>query len=133
MTEPYAFKLRVARQFTLIGLGLLVFGLCVWQMTRASGPIYVLWAVQLLPLLIFVPGLVRNNPRGYIGFCFILLLYFIKGVEGVFSPARLWIDYLLLSLSVFLFISSMMTSRWLQQEQQSHNKNPSEAVYADRK
>lgn len=110
-------RLLLARRFTLVCWGLLIAGLCVWQMSRPQGPIYVLWLVQLFPLLIFLPAMLRDNPRAYIGLCFVLLLYFIKAVEGMFSPARAWIDFWLLCGSVVLFISAMMTSRWLQRAQ----------------
>lgn len=118
--------LHLARRSTLGGLVLLVAGLSLWQIIRPGGPLYVLWVVQLIPLVMFVPGLLRDNPRAYIGLCFVLLLYFIKGVEGVFHPARTWIDYLLLILSVFLFITAMLTSRWLQRR-----SSLSEAPYAN--
>lgn len=107
-------RLVAARRCSFVCWGLLVFGLSVWQLTRPQGPAYFLWLVQLLPLLIFFPAMRRDNPRGYIGLCFVLLLYFVKAVEGVFSPARAWIDFWLLGGSVVLFISAMLTSRWLQ-------------------
>lgn len=112
MSEPR--HLLLARRCTIACWGLMILGLSAWQLTRPQGPIYVLWFIQLLPLAIFIPGMLRNNPRAYIGLCFVLLLYFIKAVEGVFSPARAWIDFWLLSGSVVLFISAMLTSRWLQ-------------------
>jgi uncharacterized membrane protein len=111
---PDSRPLLWARRCTLVGLGFLVLGFCAWQITGPHGPRYFLWFVQLLPLAIFVPGLLRDNPRAYIGLCFVLLLYFIKAVEGLFSPLRAWIDFWLLGCSVVLFISAMLTSRWLQ-------------------
>lgn len=114
MADGMSRRLRVARRCSLVCWGLLVLGFCVWQLTRPQGTDYLLWLVQLLPLLIFIPAMRRDNPRGYIGLCFVLLLYFIKAVEGLFSPARAWIDFWLLGGSVVLFISAMLTSRWLQ-------------------
>lgn len=86
----------------------------MWQFTRTSGPSYFFLVVQCLPLLILVPGFVLKLPRTYIWLCFIMLVYFTKGVMGVFSPLREWIDLLVLSISVLLFITSMFTSRWMQ-------------------
>lgn len=114
MTETRT--LRWARFCSLVVWGLLILGLCAWQLTRTQGPAYVPWAVQIVPLLIFLPAMLRGNPRAYIGLCFVLLFYFIKAVEGLFSPARAWIDYWLLGGSVVLFISAMLTSRWLQRQ-----------------
>jgi uncharacterized membrane protein len=114
MDETESLRLRVARRCSLVCWGMMLLGLSAWQLTRPTGPAYFLWMVQLLPLVIFIPALWRGNPRAYIGLCFVLLLYFIKAVEGVFSPARAWIDFWLLGGSVVLFISAMLTSRWLQ-------------------
>lgn len=111
---PETRQLLWGRRCTFGWLGLLVLGFCAWQITGPQGPRYLLWFIQLLPLAIFVPGLLRDNPRAYIGLCFVLLLYFIKAVEGLFSPLRAWIDLWLLICSVVLFISAMLTSRWLQ-------------------
>lgn len=105
----------LTRNLTLVLYSLLLTSFCVWQVLRAEGPHYFLWLVQTVPLLIFLPGLLRDNPRVYIGLCFVLLLYFIKAVEGLFSPARDWLDYALLILTVLLFIVAMMASRHLQQ------------------
>lgn len=104
----------LTRQLTLVLYGLLLASFCLWQLLLPDGPKYFLWLVQMLPLLIFLPGLLRDNPRVYIGLCFVLLLYFIKAVEGLFSPNRDWLDYVLLALTVTLFIVSMMASRHLQ-------------------
>lgn len=102
------------RNVTLILYGLLLASFCLWQILLPGGPKYFLWVVQMVPLLIFLPGLLRDNPRVYIGLCFVLLLYFIKAVEGLFSPARDWLDYMLLVFTVTLFIVSMLASRQLQ-------------------
>lgn len=118
--------LALARTLTFVAYGLLLASFCVWQLIRPGGPRYFAWTVQLVPLLIFLPGLRRDNPRAHIGLCFVLLLYFIKAVEGMFSPARAWIDYALLILTVFLFIVSMLTSRWLQRAPKI-----AESAYAD--
>lgn len=104
----------MTRNLTLVLYGLLLGSFCLWQLLLPQGPSYFLWLVQVVPLLIFLPGLLRDNPRAYIGLCFVLLLYFIKAVEGLFSPARDWLDYALLVLTVILFIVSMLASRHLQ-------------------
>lgn len=104
----------LTRNLTLILYGLLLASFCLWQILLPGGPKYFLWLVQMVPLLIFLRGLLRDNPRVYIGLCFVLLLYFIKAVEGLFSPARDWLDYALLVFTVTLFIVSMLASRDLQ-------------------
>lgn len=108
-------KLIVARTISWLLYALLIIAYSVWQLTRPGGPVFFFWVVQLLPLFLVLPGIKANHPRSYIWLCFLLLLYFIRGFDGVISPARAWIDYVVLSVSVLLFVSSMLTSRWLQQ------------------
>lgn len=69
--------------------------------------------VQLVPLLIFVPGLVRNTHRTYSWLCFVVLIYFVAIIPLVMGRG-LWSDWLMTLLCVSLFCSAMMTSRWLQ-------------------
>ena len=88
-----------------------------WNLTRANGPTWQILLLQILPLLLLLPGLIKKHYRTYIWLCFILLFYFIKGVEGVLVSTAVYSDYLFLSLVIFLFINSMLCSRWLQQFQ----------------
>lgn len=85
--------------------------ICVWQLTRPQGPNATVWVLQLLPLLVFCPAVLRGWPRGLIGLCFVLLLYFMRAVEGVMASNRAWIDWGLLGLSVLLFVCAMLASR----------------------
>lgn len=112
---PESRKLTVARTLSWVLYIGLILAYSIWQLTRAGGPSYLFWAVQVLPLLLVLPGMKAGNPRSYIWLCFLLIAYFLKGFEGLILPSRAWIDYIVLSISVVLFISSMFTSRWLQQ------------------
>ncbi len=116
-TDTVNRKAHIGKLTTISLFTALLLSFLAWQLLRPEGFSGVVLAVQIIPLVVFIPALKNNNPRAYIGLCFVLLLYFIKGVEGVFHPARAWIDISILSISVILFISSMMTSRWLQQVQ----------------
>lgn len=109
-------RVGVARSITHGLLAFLIASFCVWQLSRPTGPSYFFWVVQLVPLLILIPGLRQRNPRTYIWLCFVLLAYFIKGVDGIVSPSRAWIDYVILSVSVVLFITAMVASRWISME-----------------
>lgn len=93
---------------SLVGL------LCYWNLTRHNGILWSIWILQCLPLLLFLPGLVKPWYRSYSWFCFLLLLYFIAGTENSFKSTAGFTDYLFLALTVLLFIFSMMRSRWLQ-------------------
>ncbi len=73
---------------------------------------WVVFAVKLLPLLIFLPGMLRDQLRSYVWLCFVSLLYFIVLVERVFAePAGLagWIG---LGSVVLLFSAAMLYVRW---------------------
>jgi len=54
---------------------------------------WIIWVAYLLPLLIFLPGMLRDRLRSYIWLCFVTLLYFIRLVERLFidpgAPASL--------------------------------------------
>ena len=74
------------------------------------------WAVvslKLIPLLIFIPGLIKQTFRTYSWICFVCLIYFVV-IFPVAYTRSLWSDWLITLLVTILFISSMMTSRWLQ-------------------
>lgn len=107
-------KYRLASRLTHIVYGALIACFCLWQLTRPDGPSVFFWLVQTLPLLIFLPGLLARHYRTYSWMCFVLLMYFVKGVDGVISPSVAWIDYVVLSASVVLFIAAMFTSRYRQ-------------------
>lgn len=82
------------------------------QWLRAEGISLLQWGVQCGPLFLFWFGLRKRHRRTYLWLCFVLLLYFIKGVEGVMTPGVDSFDWILLIASTALFITSMMTARW---------------------
>lgn len=108
-------KLSWAYRTTLGALGLLILSFIVWQLRREGGPLFFILSVQILPLLVFFPSLLQAKARAFIWLCFVILVYFIKGVLGVFKPAPDWMDMSLLMMSVVIFISAMLTGRWLKQ------------------
>lgn len=73
-----------------------------------------LWLVQCVPLLIFVPGLYQQRHRTYSWICFVILPYFTWSVVNAMSPLIRWSDIVVVSLTVIIFISAMMVSRWQQ-------------------
>lgn len=92
-----------------------LFGLlCYWNLTRSDGILWFVWILQAVPLLLFLPGLIKPYYRSYSWFCFLMLLYFIAGTENSFKSNAGLSDYLFLTLTVLLFTFSMLRSRWLQ-------------------
>ena len=66
---------------------LLVFtGYGLWQIPDGNLPaILLLWLIKALPLLIFVPSLHMRKLRAYAWLSFLVLLYFIQGVQTAFT------------------------------------------------
>jgi uncharacterized membrane protein len=117
-------RIKIARTLCLTLWAAMFFGFGLWQWIRPGEPSYLFWVVQWLPLLMVAPGLWRNNPRIYIGACFIVLLYFVNAVGGMFRPDPYWIDYWTLVASVLLFCSATMTARWLQRVSSIRSAEP---------
>ncbi len=78
---------------------------------------WIIWVGKLLPLLIFLPGMLKNNLRSYIWVCFVSLLYFLSLVERLFAQPDSVISILGMLAVVTLFISAMMFVRWRAREQ----------------
>jgi uncharacterized membrane protein len=71
------------------------------------------WLISILPLAIFVFAMRSPHHRTYSWLCFVLLMYFLFLVPLLMSYWSLIYWALTLLVSV-LFITAMMTSRWLQ-------------------
>lgn len=74
---------------------------------------------KLIPLLIFLPGMVRENLRSYVWLCFVSLLYFISLVERLFAQPDSLLAAAGMVAVVSLFISSMLFVRWRARELKS--------------
>ena len=73
---------------------LLIYGAqLVWDVARFAAP-WPMWVLRLLPLVLFVPSIARDNLRAVVWLCFVLLFYFISAVELVFAtpddPVAIW-------------------------------------------
>jgi uncharacterized membrane protein len=80
---------------------------------------WIIWLAKLLPLLMFLPGMLKDNLRSYIWVCFVSLLYFISLVERIFAqPDSVLAAVGLLAVSV-LFVAAMMYVRWRARELKS--------------
>lgn len=106
-------KLRCVRAVFLASYVALLLLFTAMNIFTADGSIK-LWLVQTLPLLIFIPGLIQQRFRTYSWICFVILLYFTWSVVNVMSPFINWTDIVVVTLSVVIFITAMMASRWLQ-------------------
>lgn len=91
------------------------------------GAPWMVWLLKLLPLLVFLPGMLRDNLRSYIWLCFVCLVYFMVLVQRVFAHP----DSLLvaggLAAVVILFTSAMLYVRWGARERRSPSTGPAHA------
>lgn len=79
-------------------------------------PPVLVWLVRVLPLLIFLPGMLADKPRSYIWLCFVCLLYFVTLVERLFiDPANVVAILAMISLTS-VFVSAMLYVRWRSQQ-----------------
>jgi len=70
--------------------------------------------VSIVPLMIFLPGIIKRKYRSASLLCFVLLLYFMVCVQSLFSPGNALLESLSMSIICSLFITSMFYSRWQQ-------------------
>ncbi len=119
---------RYRLSFALVAACLLLF-VALFTAANITSPrgSLTLWLVQCLPLLMFVPGLVKHYYRTYSWLCFVLLFYFTAFTVDAMSPLRDWVDYLGVGLSVVMFISAMMASRWRQHQLLAIRQNPGDS------
>lgn len=95
---------------TLFSFGLLVLGL-TGSIIQAGTPI-ILLIPALLPLLIFLPGVVKGNPHSLILLCFVSLLYFCVIAVNVSELDRSVYDLIGLVAVVVLFTATLLFARW---------------------
>ena len=95
--------------FTVLAL---LQALDAWQ----RGAPWFIWMVKLLPLLMFVPGMLRDNLRSYIWLSFITLGYFIILVQRLFAQPDSFYGISAMTAVVVLFIASMLYVRWRARE-----------------
>jgi uncharacterized membrane protein len=74
-------------------------------------PSTVIWLLHMLPLLLFVVGVIRQNVRTHVWLCFVMLGYFLLAVQNIFVCQSL-LSAIEVALIVVLFISAMMYIRW---------------------
>ncbi|UZA68066.1 DUF2069 domain-containing protein [Pseudomonas viridiflava] len=108
-------RVRFSRAASLIGFLGMIALLSVYYLIFADlhgAQPGVILAIELLPLLILVPGMLSGSPRGHSWTCFVINLYFIKGALAAFDPNRGLFGLLEMALSVAVFISTLLYVRW---------------------
>jgi uncharacterized membrane protein len=77
---------------------------------------WIIWLGKLLPLLLFLPGMLKDNLRSYIWLCFVCLLYFIALVERLFAEPGGALAITGTVAVVVLFTAAMFYVRWRARE-----------------
>lgn len=110
---------RAGRLTCLICYGLLlaIFSYLFLLDTKAQ---WGAWLIACLPLLIFIPGLIKNTHRTYSWLCFVILMYFLVYVPLAMTRSS-FSDWLIIAITCVFFLAAMMTSRWLQYWNYYHN------------
>lgn len=85
---------------------------------------WIIWFGKLFPLLLFLPGVLRDNLRSYIWLCFISLGYFIALVERLFALPGDALAITGLVAVVTLFNGAMLYVRWRARELRAANPDP---------
>ena len=58
----------------------------LWQLPASNLPsIIFLWLMRSVPLLIFLPGLLKRHLRTFAWLSFVVLLYFVQSVQTAFT------------------------------------------------
>ena len=95
--------------FGLIGL------LCAYYLIFANLHVarpWVILLIELVPLLILVPGMLKGSPRGHSFTCYVVNLYLLKGALAAFDPNRQLFGLLEIAASVAVFVSALLFVRW---------------------
>nr|WP_243667091.1 DUF2069 domain-containing protein [Pseudomonas brassicae] len=108
-------RLRVTRILSLatfLGLITLLTVNNLWFADLHGARTGVILAIELVPLLLVLPGMLMGSARAHAWTCFVVNLYFIKGVLAAFDPARALLGWLEVGISLGLFVSALLYVRW---------------------
>ncbi len=112
--DNLATKLYWARRLTWWSYALYV--VCMLTGGYLRGTPWSLLIIATLPLLLLLPGMARENYKSLSMLCFLTLFYFTVIVLNLWSPNRVFLDWLSLALISVLFCAAMMFSRWKQHQ-----------------
>lgn len=111
-------RVKISRAISLVCFIALAVLLLVWNLVFADlhgARTWVVVGIQLIPLLLVAPGMISGSPRAHAWTCFIVNLYFIQGVLAAINPARMVYGWLEAIISLTLFISALLYTRWAYQ------------------
>lgn len=110
--EPRVRLSRVAALMCFLGLVAL---LCIYYLVFADlhgARPWVILSIELVPLLVLLPGMLMGSARGHSWTCFVVNLYFIKGALAAYDPSRSLFGVLEMLMSLAVFTSALLYVRW---------------------
>lgn len=108
-------RLRLTRALSLacfFGLMAVLVANNLWFANLHGARVEVILAVELVPLLLLLPGMLTGSARAHAWTCFVVNIYFIKGVLAAFDPARAVFGWIEVIVSLGLFVSALLFVRW---------------------
>lgn len=111
----YGSKARVARFIALgcfFGLQLVYLLKTVLLPVAGKEPNFIMWAIHAMPLMLFLPGMLRSSYRSFAWLCFVVLIYFTADVDTLMVGPPSIYAWPSLILVVVLFIASVCFIRW---------------------
>ncbi|GGX78854.1 hypothetical protein GCM10007160_02650 [Litchfieldella qijiaojingensis] len=96
-------------------LALLSYGGLMMQGSGENGMAPIL--LRVLPLILFLPSIIAQRPRGHAWLAFVSLLYFMQGVMIATLPGQTLLGMLEIVASLALFIGSMCYARFRSRQQ----------------
>ena len=82
----------------------------IFDVARFNAP-WPVWIIRIIPLLLFIPSVARDNLRAVIWLCFVVLFYFISSVELVFAQPSDPVAVIGIIAVVLLFSSATLYIR----------------------
>lgn len=110
----------ISRRAVIASLAVLVLAQLLDSWVRGAPA--VIWVLRVLPLLIFIPGLARDNMRTYIWLCFVILFYFVTLVLRLFRDPADPVAWVAMGCVAILFTAAMMYARWRSRELREHRE-----------
>lgn len=104
----------------LLITSLILFALWYWVIDPPEkAPPSLIALFHIIPLSLFLPGIIKRKPRTYIWLCFFILLYFCEGVLNAFllPTTQGWLGLAESLIITALFIVAMYAARWNNQLQ----------------